>query len=134
MMATDVEVLARMLEIEEAVERERERAAIDRVSQAVSAGTQGVAGLDATLDAMAAGRVAELVVSIDRSSPGSVCASCGRLASAEGPCSACGASTDPVPDVVEAAVILALRGGSLVETVLGDGLDELEGIGALLRF
>ncbi len=134
MTATDVEVLARMLEVEEAVERERERAAIDRVSEAVSAGAGGAAGLDSTLDALATGRVAELVVSIDRSSPGSVCASCGRLASADGPCAACGAPTERVPDVVEAAVILALRSGALVETVLGDGLDELEGIGALLRF
>jgi peptide subunit release factor 1 (eRF1) len=134
MTATDAEVLARTLEIEEAVERERERAAVDRVTQAVSADDHGVAGLERTLEALAAGRVAELVVSIDLSSPGSVCGTCGRLASMEGPCPSCGATTEPVRDVVDAAVTMAFRGGSLVETVIGDDLGELEGIGALLRF
>jgi hypothetical protein len=40
----------------------------------------------------------------------------------------------PVPDVVEAAVVTALRSGANVETVLGDGLEPVGGIGALLRF
>jgi hypothetical protein len=35
---------------------------------------------------------------------------------------------------VEAAVATAYRSGARVETVLGDGLSELGGIGALLRF
>ncbi len=134
MTASGPEVLSRMLEAEESVERERERAAIERVTDAVSANAHGVVGLEATLDALAAGRVAELIVSIDVSSPGTVCPTCGRLAIGAARCGACGAETERVPDVVEAAVTTAVRSGSLVETVLGDGLDELEGIGALLRF
>jgi peptide chain release factor subunit 1 len=134
MTATMADVLAHVLEIEEAIERERERTAIERLSQEASANGAGVAGLDPTLDALAGGRVSELVVSIDASSPGFKCVACGRLASMGGRCGACGEAMGPVPDVVDAAVATALRSGAVVETVLGDGLDPVGGIGALLRF
>jgi peptide subunit release factor 1 (eRF1) len=134
MTATTAEVLGRVLELEEAIEREREGAVMERLSLAASAGGAGTAGLDATLEALAAGRVSELVVSIDAAAPGFACAACGRLATAGRKCPACAGAMEPVPDVVDAAVTAALRNGSTVETVLGDGLDELGGIGALLRF
>ena len=134
MTATSADVLARVLEIDEAAERERERVAVERVKRAAGADDHGVAGLDATLEALAAGRVGELVVSLDLSVPGSACGTCGRLAAGVGSCPACGGDSRPVPDVVEAAVAAALRGGARVETVLGEGLDGLGGIGALLRF
>jgi peptide chain release factor subunit 1 len=128
------DVLDRVLEVEEAVERERERAAIERVTRATATNDLGMSGLDRTLEALAAGRVAELVVSIDLSHPGAVCRSCGRLATTGRACPSCGARMHEVPDVVEAAVAAALRSGARVETVLDGGLDELGGIGALLRF
>jgi peptide chain release factor subunit 1 len=134
MTATRADVLARVLEDEEAAERERERAAIERLSHAAGADDHGVAGLDATLEALAGERVAELVVSIDLSAPGSVCDRCGRLATSSGSCPACGERARRVPDVVETAVATALRSGARVETVLGGGLEALGRIGALLRF
>ncbi|MGH2637318.1 MAG: host attachment protein [Actinomycetota bacterium] len=132
--ATGAEVLARVLQVEEAEERERERSAFDRLARASAAGDHGAAGLEATLEALGGGRVGELVVSIDLSAPGSVCRVCGRLATTVRSCPGCGGRTDPVPDVVEAAVTTAFRNGSRVETILGDGLEPLGGIGALLRF
>jgi peptide chain release factor subunit 1 len=134
MTATTAEVLDRVLEIEEAIERERERAAVERLAGESAAKGAGVAGLDPTLEALAAGRVSDLVVSIDAASPGFRCEGCGRLARGGGNCQACGARMAPVPDVVEAAVTTALRSGANVETVLGDGLEPVGGIGALLRF
>jgi peptide chain release factor subunit 1 len=134
MTATAAEVLDRVLDIEEEIERERERAAVERLSNESAAKGAGVAGLDPTLEALAAGRVSELVVSIDAASPGFRCDGCGRLARDGGSCPACGARMAPVPDVVEAAVAAALRSGADVETVLGDGLESVDGIGALLRF
>lgn len=128
------DVLAKVLEVEEAVERERERAAIQRVVRAAAAEDHGVAGLDDTLEALASGRVGELVVSIDLSAPGAVCETCGRLATSGGACPSCGGRMRELPDVVEAAVAAALRSGSRVETVLDSELDELGGIGAVLRF
>jgi peptide chain release factor subunit 1 len=128
------EVLARVLEVEESAEREREREAIERLARAAAVDDQGAAGLEPTLEALAAARVAQLVVSIDLSAPGAACSECGRLIASDGPCPACGGKTQRIPDVVDAAVAAALRTGSRVETVSGGGLDELGGIGALLRF
>lgn len=134
MTAAVGDVLERVLEVEEALDAERERAAVERVVQAAGSGDLGVAGLDATLDAIAQGRVGELVVSIDLSSPGALCESCGRLSTRVRRCPGCGRDMHEVPDVVEAAVASAVRSGSRVETVLGDGLGPLGGVGAVLRF
>ncbi|HSJ51437.1 MAG TPA: Vms1/Ankzf1 family peptidyl-tRNA hydrolase [Actinomycetota bacterium] len=134
MGVSSAEVLSRVLEIEESLERDRERKAIDRLAHAAGANDHGVAGLEPTLEALAAGRVGELVVSISFSTPGWRCRSCGRLASSRGPCPTCGNSTDPVPDVVESAVASAYRSGASVESVVGDGLERFGGIGAILRF
>jgi peptide chain release factor subunit 1 len=134
MAASRAEVLERVVELEEDVERERERAVVDRVAQAAAAGDRGVTGLDESLRALSDGRVSELVVSFDLSSPGGVCGSCGRLATNDGACPTCGQPMDAVPDVVDAAVATALRTGSQVEVVLDAGLQDLGGIGALLRF
>jgi peptide subunit release factor 1 (eRF1) len=100
----------------------------------VAAGDHGVAGLDDSLRTLSEGRVDELVVSFDLSAPGGICGSCGRLATSEGPCPTCGEAMQPVPDVVETAVATALRTGSRVEVVLDAGLQDLGGIGAVLRF
>jgi peptide subunit release factor 1 (eRF1) len=134
MTATAADVLARVLEIEEAVERDRERAAVERLAGATSSNGAAVAGLEPTLEALATGRVGQLVVAVDASAPGYACVECGRLAATGGACPSCAGETGPVPDVVDAAVNKALRTGANVETVLGNGLDELGGIGALLRF
>jgi peptide chain release factor subunit 1 len=134
MGASGPEVLSRVLEIEESIERDREREAIDRLAHAAGANDHGVAGLERTLGALGEGRVGELVVSIDLSAPGARCRSCGRLSPTVGPCPSCGATTDPVPDVVESAVASAYRSGASVESVVGDGLEPFGGIGAILRF
>jgi peptide chain release factor subunit 1 len=131
--ASRADVLDRVVELEEEVERDREREAVDRV-RAAATGDHGVAGLEESLRTLSEGRVDELVVSFDLSAPGAVCGSCGRLAATEGACPTCGAAMQPVPDVVETAVATALRTGSRVEVVLDGGLQELGGIGALLRF
>lgn len=129
------EVLGRALAIEEELERERERAKVERLAEAASAGGRAVAGLSGTLAALAESRVGELVVAIDLAIPGMACRSCGRLAQDGAVCRACGAGLERVPDVVEAAVAQAFRQECRVETVTEEGaLAELGGIGALLRF
>jgi peptide chain release factor subunit 1 len=134
MGATSAEVLSRVLEIEEAIERDREQGAIARLARAAGANDHGIAGLGPTLEALADGRVGELVVSIELSIPGARCRSCGRLAPTPGPCPTCGVEMDHVPDVVESAVASAYRSGANVESVAGDGLEPFGGIGAILRF
>lgn len=134
MTATLEDVRARTLEVEEELEREEERAWIERLAEAVSSGA-GVVGLDATLEALGEGRVGTLIVGLDLAHPGGACERCGRLATQASACPACGAGMRAVPDVVEVAVASAYELGCDVETVtLDDRLERLGGIGALLRF
>jgi len=115
------------------VERERERNAVERLSR-VAATDRGVIGLEDTLRAVSEARVDELVVSFDLSTPGAACGACGRLTTRVGRCPTCGETVHRLPDVVESAVAAAFRTGARVEVVLDEGLQELDGIGALLRF
>jgi peptide chain release factor subunit 1 len=133
MTASRADVLDRILQLEEDVERERERNAVERLSRAAATG-RGVMGLEDTLQAVSEARVDELVVSFDLSAPGAACGACGRLTTRVGRCPTCGETMQPVPDVVESAVAAAFRTGARVEVVLDEGLQELDGIGALLRF
>lgn len=135
MTATADEVLRRVLAVEEDLEHQAERAAVERLLRATGANDHGVAGLPGTLEAIAADRVGELVVAFDLSSPGAACGSCGRLSTEPGACPACGEDMTEIPDVVEIAVARAFRQGCRVETVLhADGLRALGDIGAILRF
>jgi peptide chain release factor subunit 1 len=94
-----------------------------------------VAGLGRTLTALSEGRVGTLAVALAFAAPGHECPSCGALREAGGRCPACGERLREVDDVVEAAVALALRSGATVETITEDGaLDQIGGVGALLRF
>jgi peptide subunit release factor 1 (eRF1) len=93
-----------------------------------------VAGVDATLDALSTGSVGELVVSLETSKPGARCPRCGRLIARASRCPTCGAATEPVPDVIEAAIAFAFRSGARVEIVDEQVMRPFEGVGALLRF
>lgn len=135
MNASPDDLLRRVLAVEEEMERESERAAVERLRQAAGSDGGGVTGLSSTLEALATGRVGELVVSFDLSRPGSACGSCGRLTTSGSACPTCGSPMAEVPDVVEAAVAQALRLGCRVESVLdATELDPLGGVGAILRF
>ena len=128
-------VLSRSLQIEEDLDRARVGQAVDRIMAEAAAGRQAVAGLSSTLDALGDNRAGTIVVAMDLRAPGRECPACGRLAERGRRCRRCGAETKDVPDVVEAAVALALRQGCRVETVAGDGaFAQAGGIGALLRF
>ncbi len=134
--ATTAEVLARSLELEEEMERERVRSSLDRLLAESAAGRAAVTGLASTLRALAEGRAETLLVRFDLSAPGFECPACGRLAVSGGTCRGCGAArVHPVEDVVEAAVAMAVRQGCRVEAVTLDGpFSESGGIGALLRY
>src|SRR5947207_8009297 len=135
MTASADEMLARSLSCEEELDRRRVREAVDRIAAESAAGRQAVAGVAPTLAALGENRVATMVVSANLRTPGRECPSCGRLAERGRRCNTCGAETREVPDVVEAAVIQALRQGARVETVAEEGaFTERGGIGAILRF
>lgn len=136
MTASATEVLLRSVAIEEAVEAERERRALDRLRAESAAGRHAVMGLDAALSTLNEGRVDTLVVPFGVSRKGLRCSSCGRLALEGDTCSTCGGDMDPVPDVVESAVSSALRQRARVETISVLELDNPgeQDVGALLRY
>ena len=135
MTASAREVLDRSLALDEELEARRERQEADRLLDAVAARRGAVGGLDGVLDAVWETRAGQLLVDDELRHPGSVCGTCGRLASTDGACSACRGRTEPVPDIVETGVVVALRQGCRIETITQDGLlAEVGGIGAFLRF
>lgn len=132
--ATTAQVREKVSEVEERTERSTEREVIDRLTAATGSRNGGVAGVDATLDALSTGSVGELVVSLETSKPGARCPRCGRLIARASRCPTCGAATEPVPDVIEAAIAFAFRSGARVEIVDEQVMRPFEGVGALLRF
>ena len=117
----------------EKVQRQREEQALARVEEGSRAG----AGLDDVLAALNERRVEVLLGSERFGAAGSLCPACGWLAGAgERTCPADGTELEPLEDVTEAAIELALQQSAEVLPVRHK-TDELEargGIAALLRF
>lgn len=136
MTASTLDVRARTLQVEEDLEREAERTMVRRLSEGAAAGSGAVTGLEDTLAALSEGRIGTLAVRLDLEEPGARCEVCGRLSDeARARCPACGGRMRAIPDVVELAVATAYGQGCRVETVVTDeGLTDVGGIGALLRF
>ena len=122
-------------------ERSQEEALLSKISELADAGGRAVLGMDATLAAVADGRVHELAVADGVSTSGRECLTCGHLdAGSIDACPSCGASLaslDHVDDIIERAAekVYAQRGR--VEVMFGDARESLiarGGLGALLRF
>jgi peptide chain release factor subunit 1 len=133
--ATDEEIRQAALEVEAAVERRKEAEAVARLREAAGAGHRGVAGLDATLQALVERRVETLLVSSGFTHVGWHCDGCGWLGRLGRRCPVCQQEMRQVDDVVEDAVEEALRQSCRVEICVGNAdLDVLGCIGALLRY
>lgn len=123
-----------VLDMEAAIERDRERDAVERLRAAVAADKLGVSGLADVLDALAERRVDRLLVSDGFASEGWQCPACQRLAVVGRDCR-CGSEMVQVPDVVEHAVDDALTNSCAVDVCVDNAdLDVLGRIGALLRY
>lgn len=133
--ASEAEIRAAALAVEEVIEREKEAAAVAKVRSAAASGRGGALGLEDVLSALAERRAESLVLSEGYEAPGFRCGSCGALA-AKGPtCSVCATRMDKVADVVALAVADALLQGCHVEMCVDNAdLDVAGRIGALLRF
>jgi peptide subunit release factor 1 (eRF1) len=117
-------------------ERERERGALDRLSQGIHAGGRGAAGLEDVLGVLNERRVAVLLIEERFRMPGVKCPQCGSLYGEQvGSCPADETATERFEDVVEEAVELAV--GQDAEVIVArhhDDLEQMGGIGAVLRF
>lgn len=128
------DVLERALALEEDLETDRERRALERVRAAAATGRGGVLGLAPVLDALNDGRVRMLVAPLDLRQRGFRCTACARLATADGTCRSCGAPTEALADVVEAAVAVAYRQRSSIDAISYSRVDSGREVGALLRY
>ncbi|HEX2118327.1 MAG TPA: hypothetical protein VHF91_04020 [Acidimicrobiales bacterium] len=133
--ASDDEIRQTAEAVEAEVERAREAAMVDRLRQAVGAGSGGVTGLGPVLDALVARRVDTLLVSEGFEAPGWRCRSCGWVGTRGRRCPLCAADMEEATDVVEEAVEEALAQACRVAICRGNAdLDVLGRIGALLRY
>jgi len=118
-------------------ESQRERDALDRLVEGVNAGGRGVAGLEATLQALNEQRVGKLLVNFGFNEAGTQCPQCGSLfAAGVARCPADETPTEQRDGITESAIERALAQSAEVNVVryhTGD-LQPLGGIGAVLRF
>lgn len=129
------EVLARVTDGETQSRIVRESVLVYRLLDAVRAGGMGVVGLQETLNALQRGQVRMLLVRQDLVKLGRACARCGSLGLAGRNCLACGATTEPVFNLVGEITQAALERGCEVVRLFHDRrLDAFGGIGAELRF
>jgi len=132
------EVLAQLLEIEQETERRVEAERVEELITATCKGGPAVLAMEDTLMGLTEGRVMALIVEAGYTAPGFECRNCHFLTTVEHPsCPVCGASMEPVGDVVEGAVERALDQQAQIEVVRGEArarLAEHGHIGALLRY
>ena len=133
--ASAAEIRNAALDVEREVERRQEADSVARLRSQVATGNRAVAGLAPTLEALAARRVDQLLVSADFSEPGWRCDACGHLGLVGRVCPGCTGQLAPVDDIVEEAVEAALGQSCHVEICVDNAdLDVLGRIGALLRY
>jgi len=133
--ASEKEICAAALEIEQRLEAEKEAALVSRLRDSIGSHSRGVAGLGDTIGALNDRRVATLLVSDGYAESGWRCPSCGSLARKGPTCRVEGAEMIHHDDVIHEVVDVALRTGCAVEVCVGNAdLDVLGRIGALLRY
>lgn len=116
----------RARECQELVEQLRERVGQDYLA---------ASGIPRTLSALQEGKIDTLVVARDLERPGSRCTQCGFIFSHDQvSCPFDGGRTEEVRDVVEEMVRIAEGQGAVIEFVDPGAVEEVRGVGALLRF
>jgi peptide chain release factor subunit 1 len=131
----DIVVVGDEIALEDERARSMERA--EELRAEILKGGLAVQGVEATKDALNAGRVNVLVLLKNASIPGWICERCQIFEARKRPpetCPTCGGPTSSV-NVVEELYELAVRAGAEVEFVEEDAcLASSEGVGALLRY
>ena len=136
LFASDAAVLKAVLATMNSVERHGELLEVQGLVEAAGM-AKGALGPEATLGALAEGRVYRLLIANSFHDAGSQCQSCGRLVIGAGTCTSCGGRTASVADLGEAIVRTAIEQGAAIETVSGEAAEVLMaegGLGAWVRY
>ena len=134
--ATEAEILQAARPVIEADERRAEVATIDELFNAATT-RHVVIGASDTLAAVTDSRVYRLLVANTYAQAGGECSTCNRLIVGPGRCPVCGGPTDPIEDLGERAMQLALSQAARVSVVSGDAAALLQtrgGLGAWTRY
>lgn len=136
--ASDSQIIEEVMFIRRKAERAHELETAEVLITASAKGRHGVTGLYATLSALNANRVRDLVYTAGASFLGGVCEGCDALfANNLTNCDFCGLPVRPHDDLIEAVIAKALAEGATIEQVRGDAAEKLDavgGIGAFLRY
>lgn len=133
------DILERVLEVEQQIERQVEAERFQKLQDAYHTG-KGVMGLDETLQALNEKRVMVLLVAEGFIAPGAECTQCGWLTSKAdlATCELCGGAMLRTDDVVELAIERAVEQADDIDVIRGElrekMLQEAGGIGAILRY
>ena len=132
------EILNKILEVQQRMERDREKEIVQGVLAELHDRGKAVAGFAAVLDAVNQGRVWTLVYGKSFIARGGECGSCDAYSPhPKGPCVYCGEDVHPLPLCVDRLSQSVLEMGGRVEVVDGDAKKKLEkpgGIAAMLRY
>ena len=133
--ATPAIVLEHSKRVAQAFEEEEQRRLVSRLIDVAASHGDAVVGVDQATEAANRRAVDTLVIQADRTTPGSVCRSCGWIAlDSESQCPSCGGRVDPVVDIVDALGESVRNSGGRVQHVIVDTrLAEAE-VGAFLRY
>jgi len=137
MAATPNEVLQRSLEVAVAAQQAEEEQLVSEAVTAASKGGPGAVGLDDTLWALREGRVRVLLIQEDAHASGYRCRECSFLTGSEvARCPFCSSvEIQAVPDVINLAILQALKAGAEVNIVRqNQSLRQVGNIAALLRY
>lgn len=135
-VAEEPAILAATRLANERIERAVEDAKVNALLEATRSSHVAL-GMAAVLNALAEGRVHELIIAEGFAAFGGRCTACERLVAAPLSCPGCGRQPDPVPDLHEELVEEARRQGATVEYVRGAAAARLQseaGVGAWTRF
>jgi peptide subunit release factor 1 (eRF1) len=131
-------ILARALEVEQAIEHRVEAERVKALFDATFGTKQGVLGLDDTLEAIVEQRVWILVMEDDFRQPGFECPNCHFMVTTlTAHCPLCDTRLEPQLDIVERAVERALDQKATIEVLRGEARQALAAhghIGAILRY
>jgi peptide subunit release factor 1 (eRF1) len=135
---TEHEILQRAQVVWENQEHLEEEKLVDRLFDAANSGTQGVLGIEPTLNALAEEKVRTLLIVDGLAIDGSVCVRCNYFSAKRfKACPLCGGNAEQ-REVLDRAVEKAILTGAELEVVArGEARDRLlaeGGIGAVLRY
>lgn len=133
--ATPAEIREKLAPTIEQRLREEEARAVDSLRDRVRQSHMAVAGFEQTLEQLQAGKIQTLVVARGVDRTGARCEQCGFLfATATPRCAYCEGTTRDNVDLVEETLRLAGEQDVEIDFVAASTLDDIGGVGGLLRF